>query len=353
MNGDLVALRVLFQAESLSRVEVPLYDPFRRALISSLADEMPDNNQRAVSVIIPTYNRSSALVWCLEHLEVQTFRNFDVIIVDDGSSDDTSDAVASYTANSALEISYIRQENGGPAKARNTAVRATRSPVCLLIGDDILASPQMVERHVDLQTEQPQLATCGLGLTLWERERQHLTPFMKYFEQIQFAYADLGLGTQPDWRHFYTSNLSVKTELLRRYMFNERFSKAAMEDVELAYRINRSEELKIVFLPQAEASHYHPTSLSQACQRNVSIGRSIHLFEECWPEAGAFIPPLSGWREILGRAFDHAALRAALTSVLSSLERFYCNARLTRHLLDSYQRFGYNSRKAEMRLPSR
>jgi GT2 family glycosyltransferase len=314
---------------------------------------MRDNNQRAISVIIPTYNRSSALIWCLEHLEAQTFRNFDVIIVDDGSSDDTSDAVTLYKANSALEILYIRQENSGPARARNTAVNLTGSPVCLLIGDDILASPQLVEFHLDLHKEQPELATCGLGLTRWERERQQLTPFMRYFEQVQFAYADLSLGTQPDWRHFYTSNLSVKTELLRRYMFNERFPKAAMEDVELAYRISQSQELKIAFLPQALAFHYHPTSLQQACNRNFSIGWSIHLFEECWPEAGTFIPPLSGRRKILGQIFDYAAPRRALTRVLASLERFYCNARLTRQLLDSYQRSGYNSRKVEMRLPSR
>lgn len=314
---------------------------------------MRDNNQRDISVIIPTYNRSSALVWCLEHLEAQTFRNFDVIVVDDGSSDDTSNAVALYKAHSALEILYIRQENGGPARARNTAVRVTRSPVCLLIGDDILATPQLVERHLDLHRGQPELATCGLGLTRWERERQQLTPFMRYFEQVQFAYADLISGTRPDWRHFYTSNLSVKTELLRQYTFNERFPKAAMEDVELAYRIGRSEELKIVFLSQAVAFHHHPTSLPQACLRNVSIGWSIHLFEECWPEAGAFIPPLSGWRKILGQIFDHAALQMALTSVFASLERFYCNARLTRQLLDSYQRSGYNSRKTEMRLTSR
>jgi glycosyltransferase involved in cell wall biosynthesis len=348
-----VSRKFLLYAEWLAHIKASLYDFLRRVLMSPLADEMRGDNQRAISVIIPTYYRSSALVWCLEHLEVQTFRNFDVIIVDDGSGDDTSDAVASYKANSALEILYMRQENGGPAKARNAAVRATRSPVCLLIGDDILASPQMVEQHLDLQREQPELATCGLGLTLWERERQQLTPFMRYFEEIQFAYADLRLGIQPDWRHFYTSNLSVKTELLRRYPFNERFSKAAMEDVELAYRISRSEKLKMVFLPQATAFHYHPTSLLQACQRNVSIGRSIHLFEECWPDAGAFIPPLSGWRKTLGQIFDHAALRTTLTRVLSSLERFYCNARLTRQLLDSYQRSGYNSRETEIGMSSR
>ena len=314
---------------------------------------MRDNKPRAISVIIPTYNRSSALLWCLEHLETQTFRNFDVVIVDDGSSDDTAGAVAHYKLSSSLRILYVHQENGGPAKARNTAVRVASSPICLLIGDDILASPHMVECHLDFHHEQSELAACGLGLTRWETRRQELTPFMRYFEQVQFAYTDLSLGTQPDWRHFYTSNLSVKTELLRRYLFDERYPKAAMEDVELAYRIRRSEELKIVFLPKALAWHYHPTSLRQACQRNMSIGWSIHLFEESWPEAGTFIPPLSGWRKIIGRIFDYATLRIALTYLLSFVERFYCNARLTRQLLDSYQRCGYYSRGVEMRPPLR
>jgi glycosyltransferase involved in cell wall biosynthesis len=245
---------------------------------------MPDSQQRAVTLIIPTYNRSSALIWCLERVEAQTFRSFEVIIVDDGSTDDTAAQVSQYKTSSSLKIDYMRQENSGPATARNKAVRAARSPICIFIGDDILCEPDFIERHVAFHRRMPELAACGLGLTRWESERQKLTPFMRYFEQIQFAYGKLLSGTRPDWSHFYTSNLSVKTELVRKYPFNELFPKAAMEDVELAYRIHQSEELKIALLPDAVAFHYHPTTLRQACRRNITIGWSAHLFEECWRE---------------------------------------------------------------------
>ena len=50
---------------------------------------------------------------------------------------------------------------------------------------------------------------------------------------MQFAYEDLRAGIAADWRHFYTSNLSVKTELLRKFTFNENFPYAAMEDNEV------------------------------------------------------------------------------------------------------------------------
>jgi GT2 family glycosyltransferase len=309
---------------------------------------MPNPKIPAISIIIPTFNRSSALRWCLEHLELQTFRNFEVIVVDDGSTDDTAEAVALYKARSAMEITYVCQGNAGPAKARNTAIRLARSPICVFIGDDILCTPQFAELHHELHRKKPDEATCGLGLTQWDCVRQKLTPFMKFFERIQFAYSDLESGAAPDWRYFYTSNLSVKTTLLQRYLFNERFPKAAMEDMELAYRISQSEDLKIDFLPRALAFHYHPTTLKQACRRSITVGWSTHLFEECWPEAQ--ILSRSPIKKAIKQTVGFTPLRLAMTSVLSWMASFYCNASLTGVLLASYAQIGYNKRAAETRL---
>jgi glycosyltransferase involved in cell wall biosynthesis len=308
---------------------------------------MVQSQTRAVSILIPTYNRANALRWCLEQLESQSFRNFQVIIADDGSSDDTPRVVAGYKAQSALDISYLRQENGGPAKARNLALLHAHAPVCLLIGDDILCTPEFVQTHYDFHQARPELAACGLGLTRWDEQRQRLTPFMKLFEQIQFGYASLESGTVPDWRHFYTSNLSLKTELLRRYPFDERFPYAAMEDIELGYRISLSENLRIEFLSRALAFHYHPTTLKQACRRSLGLGWSVRLLEEHWPETSKFVRSQSPAKNTLREIIAFAPLRIPLTSVCSWISRFYCNPALVKSLLAGHSLVGYRKRLRE------
>jgi hypothetical protein len=100
----------------------------------------------------------------------------------------------------------------------------------------------------------------------------------------QFAYGDLLRGVVPSWKHFYTSNLSLKTDHLRRHPFDERFHKAAMEDIELGYRLAAEHQLTMSFLPLATAEHLHPTTFRQACRRMVVVGASAHLFGEIWPE---------------------------------------------------------------------
>ena len=82
---------------------------------------------------------------------------------------------------------------------------------------------------------------------------------MKWLDKanMQFSYPLLFAGANADWRNFYTSNLSVKTELLRRFAFNEEFPYAAMEDTELGYRIKRRFGLEVKFVPEAVADHLH------------------------------------------------------------------------------------------------
>jgi len=75
-----------------------------------------------ISVIIPTYNRSKELKRCLESLTRQTYKKFEVIVCDDGSTDNTKEVVNSYR--NVLNIIYIKDENfGGPARPRNNGIK--------------------------------------------------------------------------------------------------------------------------------------------------------------------------------------------------------------------------------------
>lgn len=88
------------------------------------------------SVIIPTYNRANDLNRCLSSLVAQTYKNFEVIACDDGSTDNTKDIVESYRDR--LNIKYDWAENwGGPARPRNRGIKLAQADwICFLDSDD-------------------------------------------------------------------------------------------------------------------------------------------------------------------------------------------------------------------------
>jgi glycosyltransferase involved in cell wall biosynthesis len=244
------------------------------------------NNVYSIGVVIPTYNRIDTLLTCLLHLESQTWKDFEVVVVDDGSTDSTPQAMTEYQARSPFPIRYITQSNSGPATARNRAVKELNSANCLFLGDDIFASPDLVRLHAEHHQSHPEMKAAAVGLTRWSQKGQTVTPFMRWLDTDgeQFSYGELLKGVPASWKHFYTSNLSLKTEQLRRNPFDERFRKAAMEDAELGYRLSVANELEISFLPDAVAEHLHPTSFRQTCRRMIGVGASAYLFGKIWPE---------------------------------------------------------------------
>ena len=88
------------------------------------------------SIIVPVHNAQRYLAGCLDSLQAQDFKDFEVICVDDGSTDDSGKILADYAAKDE-RFHVIEQENGGPSKARNTALNIAEGEfVCFLDADD-------------------------------------------------------------------------------------------------------------------------------------------------------------------------------------------------------------------------
>ncbi len=310
---------------------------------------MPTGKGKALStkplgIVIPTHNRSTALLECLRRLEHQSFKSFEVVVVDDGSTDSTSEVMEAYLANSPLCIRYVRQVNCGPAKARNLGVSMLDTTVCLLLGDDIFASPVLVQRHLEAHQEDGDIRIAALGLTRWSDEGQQVTPFMRWLDEanVQFAYPLLLGGVKPNWRHFYSSNLSLKTDLLRQFAFDEKFPYAAMEDIELAYRIDKTLGLHIKFVPAATAEHLHPTTFRQACERMIRAGYSAGLFYDLWPEQRP--PAPRGFRQHVVRVVARSqALLKLSTAAVDLITKTACPNPFISYLLAAYFEIGLDN----------
>lgn len=105
----------------------------------------------AVSVIIPTFNRLALLREALDSVAAQTFQDFEVIVVDDGSTE----AIAEGVANHATSPRVIRQPNAGPAAARNRGIAAANADVVAFLDSDDLWLPGKLANYVERMKREP------------------------------------------------------------------------------------------------------------------------------------------------------------------------------------------------------
>jgi glycosyltransferase involved in cell wall biosynthesis len=114
-----------------------------------------------VSVIIPTYNRAAYLPACVESVFAQTFGDYEIIVADDGSTDNTREVLAPWIQ--AKRIRYIHQENKGPAAARNAALRLAAGEMIACLDSDDLWPPDKLEWQVRFLREHSDVGVVGGG----------------------------------------------------------------------------------------------------------------------------------------------------------------------------------------------
>ena len=104
-----------------------------------------------VSILIPTYNRAQTLALSLKSIVDQTFQDFEVVVVDDGSTDNTKALVESSLQG--VSFKYIYQSNRGVAKARETGMRASEGEYLAFCDSDDLWLPEKLKRQMAVFTE--------------------------------------------------------------------------------------------------------------------------------------------------------------------------------------------------------
>ncbi len=107
-----------------------------------------------VSVIIPAYNSARFLPETIESVLAQTYKDYEIIVVDDGSTDNTREILAPYFD----KIKYIYQQNQGAAKARNTAIKHSQGEYIAFLDADDVWLPEKLHIQVDYLNNNPEIA---------------------------------------------------------------------------------------------------------------------------------------------------------------------------------------------------
>ena len=111
-----------------------------------------------VSVIIPTYNRAALICETLDNVFSQTYRNFELIVVDDGSTDETQSRLRQYGG----RIRIVTQANAGPSAARNRGIEVAYGEIIAFQDSDDLWQPTKLERQVALLGKMDTSVPCCL-----------------------------------------------------------------------------------------------------------------------------------------------------------------------------------------------
>jgi glycosyltransferase involved in cell wall biosynthesis len=281
------------------------------------------------TIIIPTYNRLPVLKQTLRMYESQRGVDFpfEMIVVDDGSTDGTWDYLQGYHP-TAFRLSVFRQENGGPARARNLAIGRARGAYLLITGDDIVPSEDLLAGHAAAHRAGNE-SVAVLGKILWHPELA-VGPVMRHIDGVggqQFGFHYMKNGERYDCRYFYTSNISLPRARVMELdrLFDTDFIFAAYEDVEFAYRL-MGDRKEIVYHEEIVGYHHHLHTLDSFIKRQYRTGkmalvlvarhpalagkasfgslrRALDLALTTFPTAT--LEELRGWEEAIVETFRH------------------------------------------------
>lgn len=229
-----------------------------------------------LSVVLATYARPDVLERNLRHLANQTLNHdaYEVIVIDDGSPDDTPAVVERYKAQAPYRLTFLRHANRGPGYTQNRGIREARGSLVLLIADDILLEPGALAAHVEAHIRRPGRSVVILGNVRQSPDLPQ-TAFQRKWDPFEFR--RLTADQELPYTLFWACNISMKRQfMLDHGMFQDErgpAGAAAHEDVEVGHRLSQH-GLQLFHEPAALGYHYHPETLQTAIARSYQRGRN-------------------------------------------------------------------------------
>lgn len=240
-----------------------------------------------LSVVIPTLDRADVLQRTLQSLLGQEPPPWgaEIIVVDNGSTDRTQALLAATAGVPGIDYRTSVVRRPGPAAARNAGVRLARGASVLFLGDDTApARPGFLRGHCEALRAAGEGAGV-LGGVEWA-DPAAVGPFMLWLTTsgLQFDLADLEPGLVDLERFFYTANVSLPIAWLRQAGgFDERFTDAAVEDIELGGRLAAA-GMGLRYRPDLLVRHDHHTTYAASLRRTVRVGRSARRYRDLFPD---------------------------------------------------------------------
>jgi glycosyltransferase involved in cell wall biosynthesis len=205
-----------------------------------------------VSIVLPTYNRSRLVCRAIDSVLAQSYRAFELIVVDDGSTDDTKNRLESYGD----RITVIHQANRGVSAARNAGIQAASGPFIALLDSDDVWLPQKLERQIAFFRTCPGAVICQTE-EIWIRKGVRVNPGKRHKKHSGMIFEK----TLP------LCLVSPSAVMLRKSLFDEvglfDESLPACEDYDLWLRISWKHPVHLLDAPLITKNGGHADQLSR------------------------------------------------------------------------------------------
>lgn len=234
-----------------------------------------------ISVIIPTFNRSKILNKCLDFIELQDFDRlkFEIIIVDDGGSDDTAELV---NLRKNLPIKYLKlPKNSGPSAARNFGIKNSRGGILAFIDDDCFAESHWLSEIHRIHAKYQDILALQGGVDI--AENSSLIYLAQKYNIDRINKLRIGALVKEDIYEAYfvgTGNLSVKRRCLEDIgLFDEGLR--AQEDRDIYYRLI-AKNITVYYSPEVKVKHFGRRTICGLCRQYYEYGKNVVIFQRKW-----------------------------------------------------------------------
>ena len=209
-----------------------------------------------VSVVIPAYNAEKTLRRCLESALDQTYENYDVIVVDNHSTDKTKEMIEEFKAKDP-RIHYVFEFVKGRGAARNVGIEKAECDIVAMTDSDCVVPEDWLERLIMPITEEGESAVMGSEKN--SIKNYWATNIQKANEKFLKRLTNGGYIALVD-----TKNFAIRTSIIKTIMFDSRFE--AFEDYDFYLRLKS--RVRIRFVPSVIVEHTHKSSFRQVVKLN-------------------------------------------------------------------------------------
>lgn len=259
-----------------------------------------------VSIVIPTFRRPDALRETLEALACLDYPadRYEVIVVDDGSGDETPNVVRELAPRFA-SLKYHGQENGGAGRARNQGARLARGEVLIFLDDDMTVPPTLIRQHLAVLDYFGPCVVCGyrefaprlaeaLGQTPFGRFRMEAEPRQEGWEPDREVSDHLAENCVPHPSGAVTANNFVirRRDFYQLGGFDEEFPYAGYEDQEFSFRARKIGLPCLVNYGLKAWNNDRRLTLEQFCERQRRGAITAALIALKYPEEWMHVPLL-------------------------------------------------------------
>lgn len=199
------------------------------------------------------FNSEKTVIGTLQALEKQTDKNFEIIVIDDGSIDSSFEAVYVFKKNSDMQMTLLKQENSGPAKARNAGIEHSKGNIVIFLDSDCIPQYNWVEEMI--RPINDTIVGCNCGYIVKNKE-SIVARYVDY--EIAKRHEKL-IGKDINTIGTYSASFT-KRVLIEIGGFDVNYRMASGEDFDLAFNIKKL-GYNLVFTDQTFVYHIHPDSL--------------------------------------------------------------------------------------------